>query len=417
MGSELDKCVRCGACRQVCPVFKTSRLERDSARGKLSLIRACSKGDLPLTPVFRKSIDHCILCLNCVSNCSNNVRVDRIILAARARFKTSRGLPLWKTAAFWSLRNPKRVDCLLKSGSIAQTLFFKALPDDTGLKLRFPLSPVSKPSYVPAITRRPFRNRNLKTVQWDTARDSVTFFTGCMTNYIFPALGEAVLKVMAALEIHVTIPEEQKCCGAPAKTSGDTPTATLLARHNINCLFAADKTSCIIVPCASCGYMLKTVYPDLFASDPEMSAMAKQLSDNVFEITEYLVKRVGLEAVSHQLKSSATRKITYHDPCHLRCGMGVISEPRDILKLVAGKNFTEMEDADQCCGSGGLFRVNHPETARLIFDSKSRHIKQSRAEIIATGCPACMMQLRNESRNRNISIHTAHPIEILAAHL
>jgi glycolate oxidase iron-sulfur subunit len=409
---ELNKCGKCGECRSVCPIFAEDHLERHVARGKLGLTEAILNGELDLTRGYDESIGHCLLCLACVESCGGNVRVDRIVKAARADLAREHGLPYWKRWAFKTLAEGKgSLGFLARSGSVLQYLLFKRLPKTSGLRRRFPLPLIARDQYVPALTWKPFRSRCSEALPDDEIRDTVVFFTGCSANYMFPRVAESVTRVLTALGIKVLVPGEQMCCGAPMEAGGDMTAATRLARHNLDLLSAQENK--IIVPCSSCGSMLKHGYADLMSKDEVYRDPAQRVSERTYDISEYLVKEVGLDRIGNALKRTYPHVVTYHDPCHLGRGQGVVHEPRELLKSACRDNFIEMKEANRCCGSGGLYGLTHRETSLAILDRKTRHVVEAKAEVLATGCPACLIQLQEGVLRAGIEVKPIHTVEIL----
>ena len=160
--------------------------------------------------------------------------------------------------------------------------------------------------------------------------------------------------------------------------------------------------------------MFKYNYPELFKHDPEWKEKAKTLAAKTYDISEYLVDEIGLENIKPLIKKTFPRRVTYHDPCHLNRGQGIISQPRDLLKLACGSNFVEMGDADKCCGAGGLYGISHREISNKILDEKISKFERSGANELATGCPSCIIQLQGGVLKRNINTKVYHTIEILA---
>jgi Fe-S oxidoreductase len=148
--------------------------------------------------------------------------------------------------------------------------------------------------------------------------------------------------------------------------------------------------------------MLKD-YPMLFAGEPEQEA-AETMAKRVQHISEF----VATSAVHPpgSFGRTGSRKVTYHSSCHLRAA-GVTKEPRQVLSALQGIEFVEMQDADRCAGGAGTYLVKDYDTSQKIFDRKRRAIDQSGAEVVATSCPACMIQLKNGLRGKADVKHVA----------
>lgn len=413
---ELDKCARCGQCRSVCPIFDSLGWEKYSARGKIELTRAVLHGELDLTASYEEVINNCLLCLACVENCGSGVRMDHIIVAARNELVQKKGLPVFKRIAHRVLLSGRELmDVISMGGSVVQYLLFKRVPESSGLKRRFPLPMVEKDRYIPALVHRPFRSKMPEINPVQNAGQKVVFFTGCLINYVYPQIGESVVSLLNHFNTDVIIPRHQGCCGAPAEVGGDFQTTKALARNNIDILFSYPHD--IITACASGGYMLKKVYQDLF--DPEDPYYQKILSvaGRTYDISEYLVKKIGMAEVQRNLKQKSLKRVTYHDPCHLVRGQGIVHEPRKLLQAVFGDGYVEMSDADRCCGSGGTYGLTHRNTSLNILNGKTGYIMASGAKMVATGCPGCMIQLRDGLQKQGCGVEVFHVAELIFQHL
>jgi len=416
ISGELDKCARCGECRSVCPIFDELGWEKYSARGKVALTRAVLNGELEPSASYEAVINNCLLCLACVENCGSGVRMDHIITAARNELNQQRGVPLLKQMAYKLLSSGQQLmDTLAMGGSLAQYLLFQRLPRESGLKRRFPLPMVEKKRYIPSLAHRSFRNRMPETNGVKNSSQTVLFFTGCLINYVYPSIGQSVVKVLNHLDTDVIIPRLQNCCGAPAEVGGDIATTKRLAKKNIDALWAYPHD--IVTACASGGHMLKNVYPDLFDKGDLYSSRAISVASRTYDVTEYLVKRIGMHRIRQTVKESSGQRVTYHDPCHLVRGQGIADEPRRLLRAAFGNGYVEMDDADRCCGSGGTYGLTHRNTSLKILDKKTNHILDSGADVVATACPGCMIQLKDGMLRNGSDIKIFHVMGLLSLQL
>jgi len=224
-----------------------------------------------------------------------------------------------------------------------------------------PISPAPKPflSQIPSSSPSP---------------SSMAIFVGCGVNFIYPSLGQKLIKILAALNYRVAVPQEQTCCGLMAYTLGDTQTAIKLAQKNI-LIFSQLNSEIIITPCASCYHHLKS-----FSLYQEAG-----ISEKVIELTQFLLNK-DIPLISF------SQKITWHDPCHLRFHHQIWKEPRLLLNHVG--QFTESSPQGQCCGHGGSFALNFPALSEEIFTKRKKAIEESKAELIFTSCMGCLIQLQ-----------------------
>jgi glycolate oxidase iron-sulfur subunit len=412
---EMDKCIKCGACCSVCPVFAEHGLEKYVARGKLALCEAAVDGTLPLTDEFRGVINNCILCMACVENCGNGVQVQQVIIGARALLVQKRGLPMLKQIIFRGmLASRLMMHSVLKTGSLMQWILFQRIPQSSGLRKRFPLPLIDEHRYVPKLARQPFLKQAHKFIEFPKGSQKVIFFVGCSTNYIYPNIARAVIKVLHRLGISVVIPEDQGCCGMPVMANGDLITARRLARENLARLLSVDDTSPVVVCCSSCGYMLKHGYMELLADDVLWFAKARTLGARTYDISEYLIKQIGPGKIAGIVSKTHPHEITYHDPCHLNRGQDITAEPRELLRIASGGKFTQMTEASRCCGSGGSYGITHRDTSRAVLTRKTDNIMSSQARTVATGCPGCIIQLLEGLQQLKGCVDVRHTIEVLA---
>ncbi len=416
IAGELDKCAQCGECRSVCPIFDALKWEKFSARGKVALTRAILNGQMEWTPGYEQVIQNCLLCLTCVQHCSSGVRMDRIVLAARNQLAHTKGLPLVKRLIHGVLATGHELmDIVAKGGSLSQYLLFQRIPRESGLKRRFPLPLVEKERYIPSLVHHPFRTRLPEENRVPQARKTVLFFTGCLVNYIYPQIGLSLVKVLNVLKTTVIIPRQQHCCGAPSEVGGDLKTTRALAKKNLDVLFAGSFD--IVTTCASGGFMLKKIYPDLFTPNDPYYPKALSVAGRTFDISEYLVKKIGIPELKKRLKHPSPQRTTYHDPCHLARGQGITREPRELLRLLFGEQYREMAAANQCCGSGGTYGLTHRQTSLQILDKKTENMVSTHADIVATACPGCMIQLKEGLNRHQNNASVFHVIELMSQQL
>ncbi|MEQ1845359.1 MAG: (Fe-S)-binding protein, partial [Nitrospira sp.] len=215
---------------------------------------------------------------------------------------------------------------------------------------------------------------------------TVAYFHGCAANYFDDGVGDAVIEVLKKHGVEPALPP-QRCSGTPIQTYGHVDLVRDGARFNLRS-FAPYET--IVTGCASCTLMLKD-YPTLFPEGAERQ-QAESLAKKVVHISEFVAR--SSEHPPMATTGGTTKRVTYHSSCHLRAA-GVTKEPRQILSSLPGVNFVEMQDADRCAGGAGTYVVKDYDTSKKIFDRKAHAINQSGAHVVATSCPACMIQLKN----------------------
>jgi glycolate oxidase iron-sulfur subunit len=410
--NELKNCVKCGACRAHCPVFSAVGREPVSARGKIALVRAALSGQLSLDARTREVLSKCLLCGRCVEKCANDVPTDLIVLAAREVLFRKKGATLFHRLVGFFLRN--RV--LLSKGAFLASLFgsllFRKVPASSGLRLRFPLPFIGGQRHFPKIASRPFQSRHPEIIPGEPGRPRVVYFVGCMTNFIYPEIGEAAVALLKSLGCTIIIPKNQHCCGFPALSGGDLDTFRELAERNLAAL-ENHQADYIMTACASCGGAFHRMYPRVLGERfPDLADRFQALSEKAVDAS-VLLQKLGLNP---DQGSSPLHEITYHDPCHLR-SRGIVRQPRELLRAVPGLSLVEMKNADSCCGLGGTFTIHHYGISLEINTQKTAAIKSTGVKTVVTGCPGCMLQLSDGLQQAGSRARVLHTLEVLARNL
>ncbi|HBW36667.1 (Fe-S)-binding protein [Desulfosporosinus sp. BICA1-9] len=391
---ELYRCIRCGSCTAVCPIFSVEKREMSVARGRLRLVREHLAGNLDLTPKMRDYLDLCLGCRACVVSCPPQVPTDKIIRAARAHFAIKKGQPLVRHILLKNvLVKPKHFTLVLDSLKLARR---------TGVNRLLPKTLKTKEDILPQLPKNTFREL-LKGIELKKSDKKVGFFLSCMDNNVYPQVLRAAINILEKLDYEVVIPTKVVCCGAAHDNYGDVENARKLAWQNIEA-FSATGVDVILTDCATCGSTMQS-YGELFQGKSE-EAEALSFVSKVMDINQFLSDK--LPSVSE----CAETTVTYHDPCHLVRYQNVREAPRKVLES-AGVNFKEMAEADRCCGGGGTFNIFHYDISMKILDRKIENVKQTGASVLATSCPACRIQLEHGIKRHGLTIEVLHPIEVL----
>lgn len=395
---EASKCAKCGKCRSVCPVFLETGSESMVARGRISLAEAIRDNEIIYTKRLKEHIYSCKKCFRCVHICPSGVDYELIIQAMLDGIAEKMGVPLIAKIIFrYFLPRRKLFDLFIKGASICQ----KLIPGKRRGHMRYlPLLFFGK-RWVPPLALRTALQTFKQTPKLQNPRMRVAFFTGCLINYIYPDIAEAVVDVLNRLNIEVVVPSAQLCCGIPARSLGDSIAARALAERNMNVLKSVrlGRIDAIVTACSTCSQTLKKDYTHLLGTS--WQAMAK----NVYEITEFI------EKFTHYETKPLPQKVTYHDPCHLYWAQNISREPRNILKRSA--DYIEMENAARCCGGGGIFSLTHYDLCLKINERKINSIEETGADIVATSCPGCIMQISDGMAARNMPKKMLHTVQVL----
>ncbi|MBC7963578.1 MAG: (Fe-S)-binding protein [Steroidobacteraceae bacterium] len=410
---QLKKCVKCGACRTNCPAFTAFQREPAVARGKVALAQHILKDDIELDDQTYLAMSRCLLCGSCVEKCPNDVPTDEIVIAAREALAQRRGLTTFHKAVAQVIKNRSRMKMGVKMAAVLGPLFFKKVPETSGLRLRFPMPFVGNKRFIPAIAKKPFIDRHPEVIPGEAGKPRIVFFVGCMTNFVYTEIGEAALALFRHLGCTVIIPKGQQCCGLPGMSGGDINTVRDLAEKNLSEMerYEADY---VMSACATCSGALHRLYPLVVGKrNPELRERLEALAKKTVDAS-LLLQQLGLDPA--ESGAGEPIRITYHDPCHLRT-RGITRQPRELLRATPGVELVEMEGADKCCGLGGTFNVYHYDSSMTINDFKSRAIIATNAQAVATGCPGCMMQLADGLKQHGSSVEVLHTLQLLARRL
>lgn len=382
------RCVRCGQCRSVCPVFEVVKNETATPRGRVFLAHLLASGEIAADSQVQAQLSRCLLCRSCSKECPSAIPVHQIVTAARADLAAKVPSPVKKLVFKKIWTRPRRLALAAKLTRHMQAvgldrlgLTLRLLPPGFALPGRLPRRPAQ--TTLPAVTPAAGETRL-----------RVGYFLGCSTNFMFPGVAASTVAVLSRLGCEVTIPPELKCCGLPQTASGEAAAAAALASANSE-VFRRLKVQNVVSDCASCTATLK--------ESPEFAGI------EVTELSELLFKLIkkhspGLKQIQ--------KPVTYHDPCHLAKAQGITAAPRELLSLTC-RDFREMDGAADCCGSGGTFALYHYQTSMAILDKKIANLKKSGAQIVATSCPTCMMQLRHGLARHGLKVEVVHTVELL----
>ncbi len=404
--SEIDKCVKCAACQFQCPTYESSYSETQNARGKIRLAQGAMEGKLELSPRLSYEFFHCLSCLNCADVCPPSVDTLKIFSAMRAEIVAEKGMgALEKIFYKQILPYPNRLNIIAKLAGLGGAIYLHA-PDF--LSRYFPYTGSGSRKGLPQ-----FMGRNLRSIlpqvspavgASDGKKGRAVYFSGCMTDLAFQETGVKVVEQLNAMGMEVLFPKDQLCCGAPAYFAGDFETARRIAIRNTQVLSEVEADA-IVYSCGTCGSVLNHAYRQLL---PEHDGV----KTNAGKLREFSQLMAESQATQKNIKGKKLR-VTYHDPCHLRRGMGVNVEPREILKGLPQVEYVEMENADSCCGGAGTFTLSYYEDAKQYGQAKAGAIIASGADIVATACPSCQIQLVDALKQSDSNIRVMSVAEVV----
>jgi glycolate oxidase iron-sulfur subunit len=406
---DVNYCIRCGLCLSVCPTYKDSLRETESPRGRVALVAKAVEGELDLTRNFKDHMYRCLACLACNDICPVGIRPADLCLEARYAIHQATPVPPLKPILFRGV--------FPRTGLLELLTKPVAVYDRTGLRRMVNAIRVTSalPSQLRDMERMlphrlPLRGTRHQlpdlVVAKGERRAHVAYFLGCVQGVMMAEGSKATVEVLAENGCDVVIPKNVKCCGMPMVGYGFKDEARAMARHNIDLLLGLN-VDAIITDCATCGSSLKE-YAHWLADDHEYAGRARQFADKVRDISEFLAE-IGIRPPEGKVET----RVTYHDPCHLCRAQGIRAQPREML-LAAGVELVEMEGADACCGSAGTQLITHYHTSVGILECKMDNLAATEAEIVASGCPGCQMQLSLGVKRRGLNAKVVHPSQLLA---
>lgn len=347
------------------------------ARGRLALLWGLSEGQLKPSPILNDRIFSCILCGACSGLCPLGVDITETIYHGRSILRK-----------YDAKRRYLRL--LTKFSTKRPVLSFRILR-----MLQYILFPYLQKkgllSFQPELPESPLRDGpQVYTVPKKKGR--VAVFTGCIVNFLYPHLGEALINVLQSFGYETILPGGEVCCGTPLRTIGLEEEAIELAKRNSS-IFSRLKVDAILSLCPTCTFTIKIEYPKLIGEGIEKA----------MDISSFFVDKMDsrLSSLITRIYSTAT----YHDPCHLNYGLGIKKEPREIIKKI-GTDLIEPEE-ERCCGFGGLFSLSFREISDRLLEKRIKDFRKT--DTVITSCPGCMMQLNRGVKDKPV----LHLIEVI----
>lgn len=408
---QLVVCMRCGMCQSVCPVFEQTGREADVARGKLALLTGLMESMFDDPEGVYQRLNKCLLCGSCAANCPSGVNAQEIFLKARAILTGYMGLSAAKRLILKGmLANPALFDRLTEWAARFQKIFTRPVNDIIGTSCARVMSPLLQDRHFRTLAPVPF-HRQVPSLDRAAGASGLkaALFTGCLIDKMFPAIAHSTIKVLDHLGVGIYLPDNQGCCGIPALSSGDLATFHKLLAHNLR-RFEAGDFDVLVTACATCTSTIHEVWPKM--ADAASRPAATRLAQRTMDINQFLVREANLGPLPTAGGSGHT--VTYHDPCHLKKSLKVFTEPRAVINAIPGCRLTEMAQSDWCCGMGGSFNLQYYDLSKSIGQKKAAQIQATGADILATGCPACMIQISDMLSQAGAAIAVRHPIELYA---
>jgi Fe-S oxidoreductase len=471
------QCVRCASCLNVCPVFRLvgGHVFGKVYTGGIGTILTAWFDALKSSDEIQSL---CIQCGNCTQVCPGKIDIPGLILELRRRLAVEGGQSMAQKAIFSVVNNRRLFHSMLRTASLAQKPLqkdgfirhlpfflsdmtsFRSLPAIADVPFRDKFKQIAQAvsdggrdigggdgsdleggkdgradlqvrvQPDPAISGFPptatpsaeipsqvtGADAALKRRSTKYPKQKAAFYSGCLIDFAYPEMGEAVIKILNKAGIEVVFPEGQTCCGAPARFSGAYEVAAKNAADNIDALLEQE-VDYVISACPTCTVALKHDFIATFESLGQTDALprAHELAAKVVDFST-LVKNLVDEGRLTFKQGQQLGKVTYHDSCHLKRTLSVSQQPRELLTK-AGYEITEMYEADTCCGMGGSYSLKLPQISAPILERKLKNIAATRAPLVVMDCPGCVMQIRGGMDKEGEQIKVEHTAQRLAEEL
>lgn len=397
-----NECIHCGLCLESCPTYALSGAEPDSPRGRIHLMKALIDGALePSADVFGP-LDRCLGCRACETACPSSVQYGHLLETVRAEFVTANrpvkgGRLLWKAMLDHLLPYSGRLRGLLLPLRLAPRLVEFALPLLPKLLRRQIelLPPLGDADPLPEHTRAVGERRG-----------QVAFLSGCVMDALYRPVNQATVRMLARCGFDVWVPRNQGCCGALHMHEGDRARALAFLRRNLEA-FQAEAWDVVILNSAGCGAAMKD-YGHWLEESESGYAEARAFAAKVKDISEFL-SEVGIPTPTRAVPVRAA----YHEPCHLGHGQKIREAPVALLKGIPELVLVPLTESDWCCGGAGSYTLLQRDQAEQLLARKLSHLAASRAEVVVTGNPSCLMQLGLGIRRQGMPVELLHLVEVL----
>lgn len=401
----LEACIHCGLCLPACPTYLATGRESESPRGRIHLLKLWQEGSLPLDERVAEHIDSCLGCMGCQTACPSGVKYEKMLNQARPhmlRFRDKRARRLMSLAFSSILPDYPRLRFLGNLLRIYQqsklNRFLPALPIPKKLKKRLAEWESFLPQ-VPKFTPLPRQS-------WSPGekKGEVQLFFGCVMDIFYNHVNHASIRLLTRQKRIVSAPE-QTCCGALAQHAGEQDIAKTLAKRNIE--YFETLPGEIVVTSAGCGAMLKE-YGELLADEPEWAKRAHDFSARVKDICESLAEN-EFTSPPGSMKIS----VAYHAACHLLNVQKIKDAPAELLKQIPEIKLIPLNEAEQCCGSAGIYNLLHTDLSLQVLDRKMANLKDTGADAVVTTNPGCLLQLEAGIAEQKLPMKVYHLVELL----
>ena len=415
--SVLQQCMHCGMCLPTCPTYMETKRERNSPRGRISLMRAIADDEMKVSASFGEEMYYCLGCLACETACPAGVNYTELFETARAEIE-QKGVLDTNTRSFWRwltlevlFMRPRLLRAVATLLRFHQKSGLERLVRRLGLTKLLPKSLRDLEPQSPQIADQ-FSNDLIESKErpLGATRFRVALLTGCVQDLVFSQVNRDTADVLLENGCEVITPPVQFCCGSLHGHNGAPHLARELARKQLD-TFDVSSLDAIITNAGGCGSHLKH-YGKLLSDDPVYAERARQWDAKVKDIHEWLVF-IGFRKPEGECSTS---EVTYHESCHLCHGQKITSQPRLVLASIPGLKIVELPESNVCCGSAGIYNITQPEQSAKLLQKKLDNIEKTNMRAVATSNPGCHLQIANGLR-QNLKAacqEVTQPVTLLA---
>ena len=406
---DVLQCMRCGSCLPTCPTYRTDRIETQSPRGRVAMIKAVMDGRLAASEEFVEHMYHCLDCRNCQTVCPAGVKAGELVLEARHRIEECVPQPLLKRFVLESaICDQKKLSRYLTPLRLYQLTGIQKMVRRSHILEWISSDLEFMEALLPTLPSRPLSETIPEVIPAvGEERGRIGFFLGCAMNLVFADVSRDTLDVLTLAGYTVVVPKGQQCCGTPNIAEGERKIYRQMAEHNI-ALFEDKDVDAIVCDCAACGMELKT-YRETLSPVARLAKRAEAFSAKIKDISEFLVAALGPDIAL----GAINEKVCFHDPCHLRHGQRLIAPQRCLLSRIPGIALSDIPDDGQCCGSAGIYNITHRERSMRILEAKLEAIEKTGADRVVTSNPGCFMQLDYARKHWNKAWSLSHISQLL----
>ena len=406
------RCVKCGACANVCPAYQVvgGHAFGHVYTGPIGLV----------TTAFHHGIEAaagpqslCLSCGACETVCPVEIPLPQQILEVRRRVATEVGVPRLRRLAMRAYASRRLFALGVRVGALLTLPFRRGRFTKVPFTGRF-----TSWRTAPALHLRPARSRSAlrqsggAIAHTEATGRRVTLFMQCVSDRLAPEVVLATADLLRAAGCEIDIPEAQHCCGLPAIDSGDDVNARRMARQTLETLEGTDD---IVTPAPSCAIAMLHDYERLFEDEPIWQQRARQLQGRVYDLTGYLTGPARLP--DGTLARGDTRPVVIDRFCQGANLLGRGDTLDTLVRGLTGATVVPLAEAEVCCGFGGSTSLAAPDLSAGVLDRKLDNVRASGGRVLLTDNPGCLLHLRGGADAARLDVEVLHVAEYLAARL